>query len=231
MAFLGILMLDTRFPRPPGDIGNPETFATLGIPARRAIVGNASPKRAVHDQDRALLAPFLRAGRALVDDGAAMITTSCGFLVAFQRELALALPVPVISSSLLGCAAVPAPGVLTIDSAALGPALLAAAGVPPGTPIEGVAPGCEFQRRILGDEAQMDLDAARADVVAAARALVAAHPAVRTIVLECTNMPPYREAVRAATGRVVVDIVTLLADAWRATSGTTNRCRARGSRS
>lgn len=216
MAFLGILMLDTRFPRPPGDIGNARTFEELGIPARRAVVADATPRRAVQDQDSELLAPFVRAGRALVADGATMISTSCGFLAGFQRELAAALPVPVLSSSLLACAAVPAPGVLTIDAVSLGPALLAAAGVPAGTPVQGVAPGCEFQCRILGDEPRMDLDAARDDVVTAARALVAAHPEVRTIVLECTNMPPYRDAVRAATGRVVVDIVTMLADAWRA---------------
>jgi hypothetical protein len=57
---------------------------------------------------------------------------------------------------------------------------------------------------------------ARDDVVAAACALVHAYPGVETIVLECTNMPPYREAVMQATGRAVVDIVTELQRAWAA---------------
>ena len=35
--------------------------------------------------------------------------------------------------------------------------------------------------------------------------------ATEAIVLECTNMPPYADAVRAATGRPVHDLVSLLA--------------------
>ena len=38
----------------------------------------------------------------------------------------------------------------------------------------------------------------------------ARRPRLSTIVLECTNMPPYADAVRAATGRTVLDITTLL---------------------
>jgi hypothetical protein len=43
--FLGILMLDTRFPRPIGDIGHPGTFERAGIPVRYAVVRGASPQR------------------------------------------------------------------------------------------------------------------------------------------------------------------------------------------
>ena len=44
--------------------------------------------------------------------------------------------------------------------------------------------------------------------VAAAQRLIARHPEVAAIVLECTNMPPYADAVRAATGLPVHDITT-----------------------
>jgi hypothetical protein len=87
--------------------------------------------------------------------------------------------------------------------------------VPPGTPVEGVAPGSEFHRRILGNEPTLDLQQAEHDVVAAARRLLARHPEVQHLVLECTNMPPYREAVALATGRPVHDAETLLIHAWR----------------
>ena len=39
---LGVLMLDTRFPRVVGDIGNPLTF---DFPVRYEVVRGASPKR------------------------------------------------------------------------------------------------------------------------------------------------------------------------------------------
>lgn len=215
-GFLGILMLDTRFPRPLGDVGHPGTFQRAGIPVRFATVGGASPQRIVKEADPTLLQPFIDAARALEREGAAMLSTSCGFLAAHQAQLAGAVAVPVVSSSLLQAARFVRPGILTIDAAALGPAVLRGAGVPAGTPVQGVAPGCEFQRRILGDHATLDLRQAEQDVVAAALQLVQAHPAVTDIVLECTNMPPYRAAVARATGRAVHDIETLLLGEWAA---------------
>jgi hypothetical protein len=56
----------------------------------------------------------------------------------------------------------------------------------------------------------MDLAQAQSDVVRAAIELVDRHPQVRHIVLECANMPPYRQAVAQATGRTVHDLETLL---------------------
>lgn len=213
--FLGILMLDTRFPRPVGDIGHPETFERAGIPVRYAVVRGASPQRVVKEADPALLLPFIDAARELVAQGAAMITTSCGFLAAWQSHLSAQLPVPVLTSSLLQCARLPSPGIVTFDAASLTEAILQNAGVPPRTPMQGIAPNCELHRRILGNEPQLDTAEAQRNVVDAACALVASHAAVASIVLECTNMPPYREAVRAATGRPVHDIETLLVSAWR----------------
>ena len=208
---LGVLMLDTRFPRVPGDIGH---AASLPFPVRYRVVRGASPQRVVRERDPALLQPFIEAGRALVDEGAAAITTSCGFLVLFQDALQAALPVPVWTSSLLLLPELqrraPA-GVVTVDAAALGADHLRAAGASLDTPIEGLAPDCAFQRCLLRDEATLDVDAARAATVAAAQRLVARRPEIESIVLECTNMPPYADAVRAATGRAVHGLTSLLA--------------------
>ncbi|MGE0312999.1 MAG: aspartate/glutamate racemase family protein [Lautropia sp.] len=214
-AHVGVLMLDTRFPRPVGDIGNPRTLERHGIPLRLRVVAGASPARVVRDADPTLLQPFVDAARALAEDGAVLITTSCGFLAAHQQALAAAVPVPVIASSLLACRTLARPGILTIDREALHARILAAVGVAPSTPVQGVEPGCEFHRRILGDEDRMDLVEAQRNVVDAARRLVDAHPGVEDLVLECTNMPPYREAIVAATGRRVHDIETLVLTAWR----------------
>ena len=208
---VGVLMLATRFPRIAGDIGH---AASLPFPVRYRVVAGASPQRVVRERDPALLEPFIAAGRALVEEGATAITTSCGFLEQHQEALQAALPVPVWTSSLLllpELQGVAPAGIVTVDAAALSADHLRAAGAAAGTPIEGLAPDCAFQRTLLNDEAELDVDAARAATVAAAQRLVARHPEIESIVLECTNMPPYADAVRAATGRAVHHLVGLLA--------------------
>jgi hypothetical protein len=214
-GFLGVIVLDTRFPRPPGDIGCPDTFARAGIPARFRVVPGASARHVVQTQDPLLLGPFVDAARTLAKQGARLITTSCGFLAGWQREMQAAVPVPVVTSSLLQCAGLPAPGIVTFDAASLHPGLLQRAGVPDRTPVEGLTPGCELQSRILADDAVLDLKQAQDDVVSAAVRLVSCWPQVQTVVLECTNMPPYRAAVQLATGRPVHDLETLLLAVWR----------------
>jgi hypothetical protein len=208
---LGVLMLDTRFPRVEGDIGNPSTFA---FPVRYRTIRGASPERVVRERDPALLEPFIDAGRALVAEGVSAITTSCGFLVLFQQQLETALPVPVWTSSLLALKELEAAGevcgVVTVDAPSLSAQHLAAAGASPHTPVAGLAPGCAFQRTLLGNERDLDVAVARADTVEASMRLIERHPEVTSILLECTNMPPYADAVRAATGRKVHDITTLL---------------------
>lgn len=213
--FLGIVMLDTRFPRPLGDIGHPGTWARAGMAVRYRRVADASPTRVVIEADGALHTPFVQAMQALADEGASLISTSCGFLAAQQALFAQAVPVPVISSSLLQCAHLAAPGIVTFSAASLTPSVLQGAAVPPGTPLEGLEPGCELHRRILGNETTLDTVAAEHNVVQAAKRLVEQHPNIQNIVLECTNMPPYRVAVEKATGRPVHDIETLLIRTWR----------------
>ena len=46
----------------------------------------------------------------------------------------------------------------------------------------------------------MDVGLAAADILDAGRRLMAAHPEVGAVVLECTNMPPYAHALREALG-------------------------------
>jgi hypothetical protein len=209
--WLGILMLDTRFPRPTGDVGNP---ASWSMPVRYRTVVGASPRRVVQQADAALLAPFVSAAQALAAEGARAITTSCGFLVRWQAALQAAVPVPIWTSSLLALPGLPRPGVITVDAASLGAAELAAAGAPADTPVEGLAPASHLRTTLLEDRATLDFAQAEADTVAAARRLVDRHPAVETIVFECTNLPPYAGAVQRATGRPVQHLMTLVHERW-----------------
>jgi Asp/Glu/hydantoin racemase len=56
----------------------------------------------------------------------------------------------------------------------------------------------------------MDVARAEEDVLAAGLELMARHPDVGAVVLECTNMPPYAHALRAALGVPVFDIYSLI---------------------
>lgn len=97
---IGILMLDTRFPRIPGDIGNAKTYP--GIPIRYKVVDNASADRIMGQSPAPeLLQPFIDAARELEAEGCRAITTSCGFLAKFQKELAAAVNIPVFSSGMM----------------------------------------------------------------------------------------------------------------------------------
>ncbi len=211
---IGILMLDTKFPRIPGDMGNP---ATWDFPVLFRTVPRASPDRIVRGDPLALLPAFIEAARALEADGAIGITTSCGFLSVAQADLAAAVGIPVLTSALFQVAAInrllPAgrcAGILTISARSLAPHHLHAAGVPEDTPIGTTEGRRHFTEAILGDAETLDVDAARADNVEAALALKARHPEVAAIVLECTNMSPYAAAIRAATGLPVYSMVTLV---------------------
>ncbi|MCK6450250.1 MAG: aspartate/glutamate racemase family protein [Alphaproteobacteria bacterium] len=193
-ARLGILMLEARFPRIPGDMGN---AATWPFPVLYKVVRGASPERVVTRRAEGLRDAFIAAAQELVAD----------------REIAAAVGVPVATSSLMQ-----APflerllppgrrvGIVTISRRTLTEEHLVAAGVAPDAPVIGTDDGEEFTRAIIGNEATMDVAAAERDILAAGKALVARHKEIGAIVLECTNMIPYARALSEALGLPVHDM-------------------------
>ncbi len=216
--FIGVLMLDTRFPRPLGDIGNPATFAQLGMPVRYKVVPKVWPSFVLAPGSwEPVFDAFLTAALQFQADGAAVVSTSCGFLVLFQERLAGALQIPVITSSLVRGsvkALYERVGILTISAEALTADYLAAAGLPLETPIAGVRVGSEFHKSVLGNLPTMNLERTKADVMEAALRLVKLYPEITTIILECTNMPPYADAIRRVTGRKVEHVIEHIHRAW-----------------
>ena len=213
---VGVLMLDTQFPRIPGDMGNAATF---DFPIRYHRVEGASPDRVVRHGQRELLPAFIEGARFLEREGVRAITTNCGFLAKFQSELAAAVSVPVFTSSLMLVPLVHrmlppgrAVGVMTVDASALKAEHFAGAGIGPDVKVvvAGMETEKEFTRVLLDDLLTLDVDTARAEHLTVARRMIAAHPEVGAIVLECTNMPPYRADIQMATGLPVFDITTLV---------------------
>jgi Asp/Glu/hydantoin racemase len=213
-ARLGILMLEARFPRIPGDMGNGETWP---FPVMFRVVRGASPDRVVRRGAEGLLDAFKEAALDLVRLGCDGITTNCGFLSIYQKELAAHVGVPVATSSLLQIPFVQSllppgrrVGVLTVNAATLTPAHFEAIGVDPRTPVVGAEGRREFTRVLIDNEDRFDVALAEQDILDAGRELVAQHPDVGAVVLECTNMCPYAAALQAELRLPVYDIYAFM---------------------
>lgn len=212
-ARLGILMLDSRFPRIPGDVGNP---ATWPFPVRYSVIPGATPDAIVCEDPAPFLQAFIAAGRTLVAEGCTGIATTCGFLSRVRPQLSQALGVPVASSALEQSAQVQASlpteavvGILTISKSALTPQHLSIAGVPRSAVVSGVEHSA-FAASILGNSESLDVALARQELVAAAKSMKSDTPALGAIVLECTNMVPYAADIAAATSLPVYSIYSYL---------------------
>src|SRR5215510_10407690 len=213
-AGVGILMLETRFPRIPGDMGNAGTWP---FPVLYKVVPGASPRRVVCERAQGLLDSFLAAAEELVRLGADGITTTCGFLSLYQREIAEHVGVPVATSSLMQLPFIERvlplgkrAGVLTVSAANLTAEHLRAAGANPATPVIGTDDGSEFSRVMINDEERLDVAAAESDILAAGDKLVAHHDGIGAVVLECTNMVPYARAVAQRLRLPVFSIYTFV---------------------
>jgi len=221
---LGVLMLDTRMPRVPGDVGNAETWP---FPVHYSVVKGADTSRIMgRDPDPSLLAPFVDAGRELERLGARAITTSCGFLAIFQQELQAALSVPMLSSALLQVPLVSRVlgqgkriAILTerpnLTERHFNGAGWSAKDIPVtvcAMPEDSVFPTVFIDQSLTADRDVLE----REMVDLALRA--AKEPGVGALVLECTNFVPFAQAMRRATGLPVYDLYTLVMQTYLATA-------------
>ena len=96
---LGILMLDTQFPRILGDAGNPDTYAMDVV---IQIVENVGSLDVVNDQQMPpkILQQFVNAAQSLERKGVNAITSTCGFLFKEQDSISAAVDIPVMVSPL-----------------------------------------------------------------------------------------------------------------------------------
>ncbi|MBQ7535846.1 MAG: aspartate/glutamate racemase family protein [Stomatobaculum sp.] len=210
---LGILMLDTHIPRIKGDIGNPESFS---FPVRKLTIRGASPERVVLEADPSLLEPFLQGAEQLEREGCAAITTSCGFLAMFQKEMAARVKIPVFTSSLLqvrtAYGLLPAGkivGILTADGERLGERHFRGAGIEDVPKVVCGMEGTHFHEVFIGGREDLDRKKAGKELLERALRMTKDHPEIGAIVCECTNMPPYTEELRRVLDCPVYDILTL----------------------
>lgn len=212
---IGVLCLDSKFPKPPGHIKNP---SSLNFTVLYETVQGATVKTLLTNPSADFIAPFIEAAKRLEAEGVRAITGSCGFLALFQKELSAAVSIPVFASSLIQIPLVyqmtgaSAPvGILTASRKSLTDRHLQAVGAG-GIPvaIQGMEGYSEFNDVIIEAKRNtMDIDLIQSEVVSAAKRLQQDNPGIRAILLECTDMPPYAHRIQAQLNLPVFDLTTL----------------------
>lgn len=213
--FLGILQVNTTFHRPLGDVANPGTW---NIPIKIKIVDKAVGDEVVKSSknyNQSFVDLWVEAAQELVKDGAIALITSCGFLATLHPILQAKIGVPVGTSALLQipiAQALISPGkqlgIVTFDSDNLGKEHLKAVGVDYDVPIVGVKRGGEFQQ-ILREGKEYNFKDIEKEVLDSVDQLLKEHDNIGGIVLECTNIPPFKNAIYKKTGLPIWDIITL----------------------
>ena len=219
--FIGVLMLDTQFKRITGDVGHPDTFS---FPVRYKVVEGATTGAIVKTEkpDQALINRFIDAARSLENEGAVGLISSCGFLSVLQNEIAGAVDIPVVLSSLnliptlqlsLGHDAV---GVITADKTRLSTQAFCAVNIDPRwISVAGMQASKAFVDYIFKSSVSVpDKQRLSQDLIACASQLCDENPNISVLVLECTNLQPYAAELNQALKLPVVGIVNAANMLW-----------------
>jgi hypothetical protein len=203
-----VLQLDTKFPRIPGDVASSQTYIgeveILRIP--EASVGQVVSA----DPTTIPIAPF---EEALAKAAGDIIVTSCGFLSYWQTHLEKQTDKPFISSALIAlpelCRRYAPQDILTLtfDDQSLNESHFG----PHQTDVVGLSPDMHLRQVI--SQNRSDLDVAFAQQEIADFVTLQRKPNYKHILLECTNLPPYKDAIADQINLPVTDILTCIEDA------------------
>jgi hypothetical protein len=214
---LGVVRLDYDYPPSAGDIDHPGSFdyrvifrCVPGLTFEMCQSGRMTPP---------VLEQFKKAIKWLEKEGAVGITGDCGFMMAFQVIARRTAKVPVFMSSMVQCPMVSVAIdmyekilVLTANSESLKPqkeVLLEHCGFEV-TSDRFVIRGCQdvpgFDAVSKGEK--VDVEKVTPGIVKLVLSILDKQPAIRAVVSECTELPPYSDAIRHATKLPVFDSIT-----------------------
>lgn len=212
---IGIVLLENYVPYVPGDVANATTYR---YPVRFQRVPGFTVKR-IMAHDMTVVDELIAAAVSLQAEGVRAITGDCGFMALYQDRIAANVDVPVFLSSL---AQIPFMrtllkpggqiGIVTANSQSLNAEVFKGVGITPGEDliVQGLEASPSFYGSVFEENGKLDTEKVEQEVVAATRQLLAAHPNVTLLLLECSLLPPYSPAVQAATGLPVFDYVTMI---------------------
>lgn len=215
-AKLGVIRLDYHYPMQPGDIDDPDSFefpvvyrAVPGLTFQMCMKGKMTPEV---EED------FIAAIKYLDAQGVSAITGDCGFMLWFQDLASKHTHLPIAMSSLCSLPSVTVSlsnhgkiAIFTANGASLEPMhdlIKDMCGIDPNQD-KFVIVGCEdvegFDPIFVGEK--LDIEKATVGIVAKAKTVIKEHP-IRGFLFECTQLPPFSDAVRAATHKPVWDAIT-----------------------
>jgi len=211
---VGILLLDTFSPFIQGDVGN---AASYQYPIRFKRIDGLTVER-IFAHDLGFVEKMISGARELEREGVKAITGDCGFMAIYQKEVKAAVNVPVFLSSLLQipfiAATLPdhaAIGIITANSRSLTPDVFKKISVKDDSLIiYGLEDSRYFKEAVFDETGFLDSDKIREEVVGIARRLTAEHPEVKSILLECSMLPPYGKDVQQAVNLPVYDYLTMI---------------------
>mmetsp|Transcript_31368 Transcript_31368/g.68691 ORF Transcript_31368/g.68691 Transcript_31368/m.68691 type:complete len:439 (+) Transcript_31368:71-1387(+) len=216
-ATLGIVRLDYDYPPAPGDIDSPHSFTydvfyrvVPGLTFEMCQAGKMTPN---------VEREFADAIEWLCARGVNGITGDCGFMMYFQQFARGITSKPVFMSSLAQLPAITCAfnknemiAILTANDETLMPMsdlIKEECGVDPEEN-RFLIVGCQdvpgFEAVAYGEK--VDTVKVQPGVVAKCVNLLREYPNIRAFLMECTELPPYSDAVRAATGLPVFDAIT-----------------------
>ena len=197
-----------------GNSTNPESFE---FTIRYSRVKGANIHTILENPCQETLQSMIDEAQKMEEQGIKAITTSCGFNAVFQRELSDSVNIPVFTSSLMQVPLIQhmlteqqSVGIITAKKLALSEKHLENAGITKQmrVQIKGLEDCSEWNKIFSAPEQDIDIPTVERDVVSSACSMMKKAD-IGAFVLECTDLPPFSNAIRKATGRPVFDFVTL----------------------
>jgi Asp/Glu/hydantoin racemase len=168
------------------------------------------------------LPSWIQAAQQMEEDGVRAILGGCGLTSNIQKELSDAVSIPFYSSTLFFIPEIlntladdQQIGILTVSKEQLcahNMASFRSCGIEDDSrvAIAGMNES-EFAKQWLSmTTPEYDFEMVQDAVVKTAQQLINDHPNIATLVLECTDMPPYSDALRKVTGLPVFDPVDMV---------------------
>lgn len=210
-SFMGLIGLGSIEPIP-GTAPHPDSwpFATRLIPLEHPNLMKLALRA-----DESLYPLVLDISERLVGQGASSILTTCGYFTPYQKRLNDALPVPVMTSSLMLLPLlenITSGKILVVaaDREAINDRCIAATGIQDSDKVVTIGMNCPgpFRDQVLLAGKLDHPEAIQTQVADAVQDALIQHPDVTGVCLECGDMTVATSTVAARTGVPVVDYIT-----------------------